>query len=181
MSITVRCPSCGQSIKAADKYAGLRVKCPGCESIVAVPMPPQTAVSDDAPPKPESPTDDTMQSVSPAMFRNRPFLFIMCCLLVLAYGAGLAILLIWWIRCKTTRFILTEKRAILREGILSKHTKDVRHKDIRLVEVHQSLAQRLFGVGNLAISSAGHGGVEIEINGIQQPQKIKDRIDSLRD
>ena len=82
-------------------------------------------------------------------------------------------------KCKT--LIVTEKRTILQLGLLSRRTVDVRHKDVRLVEVSQSIFQRIFGTGNLAISSAGHGGVEIEMPGIIEPQKLKRQIDALRD
>jgi hypothetical protein len=37
MSIEFNCPSCGYSIKAPDKGAGRKGKCPGCGGVVTVP------------------------------------------------------------------------------------------------------------------------------------------------
>lgn len=37
MSITVICDSCAKSINASEKYAGKRVKCPGCQSPLLIP------------------------------------------------------------------------------------------------------------------------------------------------
>gem|GEM_PF-1442691 len=37
MSIVVKCGSCGKTIKAAEKFAGKRVKCPGCQAVLAIP------------------------------------------------------------------------------------------------------------------------------------------------
>jgi len=124
--------------------------------------------------------ETTLYSDHPAMFRNRPILFLFCCLLVLAYGLGLLILLVWWIQCWGTNLTVTDQRVTLRKGILSKYTNDVMISDIRNVQVGQNLFQRLFGVGSLGISSAGQGGMEIEVNGIPNPQKVKTVIDDCR-
>lgn len=35
--ISVRCPSCSKKIKAPEKYAGKKVKCPGCKTGVVIP------------------------------------------------------------------------------------------------------------------------------------------------
>jgi len=39
MSITVECPLCGGCFKAADTYAGKRVKCPQCKGVIQIPLP----------------------------------------------------------------------------------------------------------------------------------------------
>jgi hypothetical protein len=40
--------------------------------------------------------------------------------------------------------------------------------------------ERLFGVGTIAISSAGQGDIEIVVPGIPSPNKIKEIIDGSR-
>lgn len=112
----------------------------------------------------------------PCMFRNAPILFILCILLIPLYGAGLLILIIWWLQCLTTRFYITTKKSVLRKGILSKHTNEVRHCDIRNIQVKQWFSQRIFSTGKIYISSAAQGGIEIEINGIKAPQKVAQTI-----
>jgi uncharacterized OB-fold protein len=37
MPIPVKCPSCGKSVNAPDKFAGKRVKCPECKSTMEIP------------------------------------------------------------------------------------------------------------------------------------------------
>jgi len=39
---------------------------------------------------------------SPAMFRNRPLLFLVCCALI-PVGIGLVVLFVWWLRCLAGR------------------------------------------------------------------------------
>jgi hypothetical protein len=63
-----------------------------------------------------------------------------------------------------------------RRGLFSRHTAELHVSDIRLVNVKQTLWQRLFGVGCLDISSAGHSGVEVQFVGVPDPQRIKERI-----
>lgn len=115
----------------------------------------------------------------PAMFKNRPFSFILCLILSLV-GIGLIIFLIWWIKTKGTELTVTNERVSLRKGILSKFTNDVYLTDIRNVQIYQSFGQRIFGVGSVAISSAGNEGIEIEVMGIPDPEKIKSIIDTHR-
>jgi uncharacterized membrane protein YdbT with pleckstrin-like domain len=115
----------------------------------------------------------------PAMFKNRPFSFILCLILSLV-GVGLIIFLIWWIKTRGTELTVTNERASLRKGILSKFTNDVYLTDIRNVQIYQSFWQRVFGVGSVAISSAGNEGIEIEVKGIPDPEKIKSIIDTHR-
>lgn len=124
-------------------------------------------------------TEAILYQSHPSMFKNNPIGFILSVLLI-AFGIGLIILLIWWLRVQGTTLIVSDERVTLRKGILSKHTNEVYHTDVRNVQVHQGVFQRMFGVGTIGISSAGHGGVEIEVAGIPTPQKIKDLIDKYR-
>lgn len=116
----------------------------------------------------------------PAMFRSNPIGFILCIVLIAALGLGLLILLIWWVKILGKTLTVTDERTTLRKGILSKHINEVYHTDVRNVQIGQSFFQRIFDVATIGISSAGQSGLEIEINGIRQPQKIKGIIDQYR-
>jgi uncharacterized membrane protein YdbT with pleckstrin-like domain len=52
--------------------------------------------------------------------------------------------------------------------------------DVRNVQIYQSFGQRIFGVGSVAISSAGNEGIEIQVSGLPDPDKIKSIIDTHR-
>ena len=116
---------------------------------------------------------------SPAMFGNHPFYFVLCVILSLV-GVGLIIFLVWWIQCKGTTLTVTNEQTTLRKGILSKYTNDVFHENVRNIQVRQSMTQRIFGVGYIGISSAGQAGVEIEVNGLPDPERVKEIIDDCR-
>ena len=114
------------------------------------------------------------------MFRNHPIYFVLCVLLIAAFGLGLALLLIWWIQTLGTTLTVTNEQTTLRKGILSKNTNDVFHSNVRNIQVRQSPLQRIFNVGWLGISSAGQSGLEIEVNGILDPDRVKEIIDEHR-
>ena len=116
---------------------------------------------------------------NPAMFRSRPLWFVVSVILCLV-GIGFLILLVWWIQTKGKKIIILSDKTVLREGILSKSVDEVFHTDVRNIRIQQSVFQRLFGVGGLYISSAGQSNEEIGIDGIPDPQKAKDLINSRR-
>lgn len=195
MSIRVNCPGCGKTVNAPSQYAGKVATCPGCGSKMRVPIPEAVelteAKSADTP-TPESsassvqqtlpttpPREETLIVTRPKMFRNHPIWFILC-LLLSVVGIGLVVLSIWYMKVLTTTLTVTTKRTTLRQGILSKHTREVRHSDVRFLEVDQGILQRILGVGKLAVSSAGQGELEIIVEGIYRPSYVKDTIDSYR-
>jgi len=121
-----------------------------------------------------------LYEASPAMFRNRPFSFILCCLLCLV-GVGLVILGIWYLKTRGTTLVVTNEQTTLRKGLLSRYTNDVFHSNVRNIIVRQTFFQRLMGVGYIGISSSGQSGIEIEVNGIPDPERVKEIIDDCRD
>jgi len=116
---------------------------------------------------------------SPAMFRNRPVLFLVCCALI-PFGIGALILLVWWIRCLGTSLVVTDRRVTLRRGLLSKATNDVLIADIRNVKIEQTMGQRIFGVGKVAVSTSGQADMEIEVQGLPAPERVKAIINDRR-
>ena len=116
----------------------------------------------------------------PAMFRNHPVYFVVCLLLSLV-GVGLILLFIWWLQSLATTLTVTNEQTTLRRGLLSKYTNDVFHGNVRNIQIRQTFFQRLLGVGWIGISSAGQAGLEIEVNGIPHPDKVKQIIDDHRE
>lgn len=124
--------------------------------------------------------ENKLYEAHPAMFRNNPVFFTLSVVLIAAYGLGLVILLIWWLKVLATKLTITDVRISLRKGILSKHTNEVYHTDVRNVKVAQSMLQRIFNVGEIGVATAGHGGVEIIVPGIPDPGKVRSIIDQYR-
>lgn len=123
--------------------------------------------------------EKTVYVASPSMFRNHPFWFAIT--LVLAFvGIGLPILGVWWFICKATELTVTDKRTRLHRGMFSRSITEVWHRDVRNVQLDQSFLQRILNTGRIGISSAGQGGIEIDVSGLRDPDKIKGIIDEHR-
>jgi uncharacterized membrane protein YdbT with pleckstrin-like domain len=123
--------------------------------------------------------EQTLYSANPSMFRDNPIGFVLC-LVLSVVGLGLILLLVWWLRCKNESLTVTTHRTILRRGILAKYTSEVFHQDVRNLQVSQGFFQRILGVGNIGISSAGQADVEIQAVGIPDPERVRDLIDQYR-
>jgi hypothetical protein len=95
-------------------------------------------------------------------------------LVLLAVAAGT--LLVWWVQTRWTSLSITDERTLLTEGIISRETSEVRHRDIRNLRTDQSIVQRLLGVGTLAISSAGQDDFEITVRGVSRPDELASLI-----
>lgn len=141
-----------------------------------------------------STAETVLYEENPSMFRNHPVGFVftgLICLtglvaafwilpLLLITPIGLIMYFVWWIKCKGTKLTISNDRTTLRKGILSKSITEVWHKDVRNVQLHQTLFQRILDVGTLGISSAAQSGLEISVSGIPDPDGVKDLIDKHR-
>ena len=125
-------------------------------------------------------SEETLLELHPAMFRNNPLGFILSVILVVA-GVGLVILVIWWLNTKAATLTVTNKRSIQRTGLIAKKTTEVLHRDVRNIEINQSVFQRMFGVGSIGIASAGQSDIEIQFAGVRDPDGVKALIDRYRD
>ena len=113
-------------------------------------------------------------SVNPGMFRANPLGFIGAMLLV-PLGIGLVILVVWYIKCKTTRLELVGDELTFSKGIFNKEHIEIDVRSIRTVRVYQSLLNRMLDVGTVSIYTAGDH-PEIEVSGIPQPNDVRELI-----
>jgi uncharacterized membrane protein YdbT with pleckstrin-like domain len=93
---------------------------------------------------------------------------------------GIIALLIWWLTVLCTTLTITEKRVILRKGILFKEMSEVLIQDIRNIQISQGPLQRLTNAGKIGVSSAGQSDIEIEVQGVLDPKGVKSMIDKCR-
>ena len=113
-------------------------------------------------------------SEHPAMFRARPFAFIGSLILV-PVGIGIIILLVWLLKCKATKLEIGGGEITLEQGLLSKDHTEVDMKTVRTVKVYQSFINRLFGVGDVSVFTAGDE-PEIYARGMPRPQEFREII-----
>jgi membrane protein YdbS with pleckstrin-like domain len=76
----------------------------------------------------------------------------------------------------STSLTITTARSILREGILSIRTSEVRHNDVRSIRADRNTLERMFNYGDIAISSAGQDDFEIVVHDIPDPESVLEII-----
>ncbi|MEM1167191.1 MAG: PH domain-containing protein [Planctomycetota bacterium] len=159
---------------------------------------------DDLPP--DSGPEQHVLTVHPSMWRGQPFSSVALALLPIVAGVllavfvtvswkwqltlsvfGLLVVLCWgtllvrWITTSVSRSLkVTNKRVIERRGLFSRSTDEVVLDHIRNVQVYQSFIDRIFGIGQIGISSSGQDGIEIEMADIPRPDEIKKILDRYR-
>lgn len=77
-------------------------------------------------------------------------------------GAGVVILVLWAIipllRWLTTQYVFTDRRIILRRGLITKQGRDVPLAKVNNVSFNQSMLGRMFNFGELQVESANTDG-----------------------
>jgi uncharacterized membrane protein YdbT with pleckstrin-like domain len=102
------------------------------------------------------------------------------------------VILVWWsarpvFRWLTTRYVVTNRRVLMRNGVLSRSGRDVPLTRINDVSFQRSIMERLFGSGTLIIESAGDRGQVVlkdvpRVEGVQRViyQLVEDEAQRLR-
>ena len=114
-------------------------------------------------------------SENPAMFKDSPLMFILSLILIPAFGVGLIILLVWYLKSKSTKLTVSADSIVLEKGLLSKERCEVNMSSVRTTKVMQSFFNRIFGVGRIEIYTAGDS-PEIVASGLPDPNTIREII-----
>ncbi|MBR7121606.1 MAG: PH domain-containing protein [Lentisphaeria bacterium] len=194
------CPSCGKSYDIDHKYIGRQIKCPGCESSFEVvnrnliPCPDCFApISKRASmcPKCGAPVGKNIPNASEDITSERKLAVyhpaainylwgIIFGIITIPLLLGLLILAYIIIEIYCTRYELTTHRVIVQRGWIAKYQNEIWIKDMRGVNLVQSIWQRIIGTGNVSIGTAASCDTEINISGVADPAEVVKRINSLR-
>jgi hypothetical protein len=96
--------------------------------------------------------------------------------------AGLALLglVVWKVHTLGEGIRVTTKRVVETKGLLSKATSEVRHVDIKNIQVEQTFLERVWSVGTVKLSSAAEHEDPIEMRDVPGPGRVRDVIDLYR-
>lgn len=93
--------------------------------------------------------------------------------IVVAIGAALE-LARTWIKLTTTEIAVTDRRVILKRGVISRRTLEMNLTRIESIDVRQGIFGRLFNFGDVNIRGTGSG-ME-PIRGIDSPIEFRRRV-----
>lgn len=92
-------------------------------------------------------------------------------LLLPAFGAGLILLGIAWIKYKSTELAITNKRVIAKFGFIRRRTVEININKIESLQVDQGVLGRIFNFGTLLVSGTGES--QAPIPGISKPLEFR--------
>jgi uncharacterized membrane protein YdbT with pleckstrin-like domain len=73
------------------------------------------------------------------------------------------------IRWRTTHFVVTNRRVLVREGLFTRRGLDIPLRRITSVQFRHTLFERMFGVGTLVIESASDEPLEFhDVSGVEE-------------
>jgi uncharacterized membrane protein YdbT with pleckstrin-like domain len=104
----------------------------------------------------------------------------MYCWLVLGlvtFGLTWLIALYEYFRLRSIEQGVTNKRVILKTGIISRHTEEMKLSSIETVEIEQSIWGRMFGYGTVKLT--GRGISDVKFRNIDDPMYVKREIESV--
>ena len=97
----------------------------------------------------------------------------------LVAGAGAVALLAAVVKRQSSDFAVTNKRVMMKTGIISTRSVELLLSKIEAIAVNQTLGGRLLGYGDIVVT--GSGGTEEPFAGIQAPLGFRRAVQSVTD
>ena len=91
---------------------------------------------------------------------------------------GIFIFISMYIEKWTTERASTNKRLVIKRGLISRQTEEMSFNRIEEVNLNQSILQRLLGSGNIRVTGTGSG--EIVLKNIDDPLAVQKKLNEVR-
>jgi uncharacterized membrane protein YdbT with pleckstrin-like domain len=97
---------------------------------------------------------------------------------IAAIGAFLILVLVGWLKRIATDYMITDRRLIIRRGILSRHIDQTRVDRVQNVTSSQSFLQRILRVGTVDFDTASNEPTNtFAFRGVSDPQGVVRKVD----
>ena len=91
----------------------------------------------------------------------------------------LGVSLYFWLKNRTTEMVITNRRVVLKRGIISVHTSEIRNVKVETVRLHQGILGRLLGYGDLVFTGTGESHTIFSV--VASPAKTKAKFEAIID
>lgn len=166
---TRECPFCAEEILAKAR------KCKHCGEFLD-----QTLSTKRSRSRSDLEPEKVLWEENPSILAYVPVL-ILGVALILAFGLGILIIILAILDQKNRIYTITNHKVMVKWGIISRITKEVSIRDIRNINMTQGVFARLFGIGTIAVASAGTGTVDVSFFGVEEPTMVRDLIRKIKD
>ncbi len=153
----IACPECSREVSTAAK------SCPACGFPVAEKLP--------APVSASLATDELLAEVRPSWWRY--FWWLCFAWLIIPF-------IVAWVKRSGVVLRIYRQRITLERGLLNKCEREFFMRDVRAIDIDQSFMGRMVGVGDITISTAASADGTERVEGVPNPQGIRDLIIAQR-
>lgn len=96
-------------------------------------------------------------------------------LAIVSFGVSVYFLL----KNRTTEMVITNRRVVLKRGIISVHTSEIRNVKVETVRLHQGILGRVLGYGDLVFTGTGESHTIFSV--VASPAKTKAKFEAIID
>ena len=91
------------------------------------------------------------------------------------------VIVLAWVRRLDTHYTVTDRRLIVRHGILNRNERSASLERIQNVNTGQGLLGRLLNFGDVEFDTAGSevGDAELALRGVNDPHQVRDDLDRI--
>jgi len=82
-----------------------------------------------------------------------------------------------WLRLRTIEHGVTNKRVVFKQGIISRHTEEMKLGSIETVEIDQGIWGRILGFGDIKVT--GRGISDVVFRRMDDPMEVKRKIEGV--
>jgi uncharacterized membrane protein YdbT with pleckstrin-like domain len=100
--------------------------------------------------------------------------------LTLVVVVVVALVTVVWAFIETLRwkYTITNRRVFVRHGLISINEQTARLERVQDITLHQTLFDRMFGVGRLLIDTAGSSGGALEFKALLEPTHVREVLET---
>lgn len=98
-------------------------------------------------------------------------------LILPTFGIALPLAIYEWLRLRTLEYGVTNKRVILKKGIIGRQTEEMKIGSIETVEIDQGVLGRILGYGDVKVT--GRGISDVVFRRMDDPMAVKRQIEGV--
>ena len=107
----------------------------------------------------------------------RLWLVLWIVLILPTFGITLLLAIYEWLRLRTLEYGVTNKRVILKKGIIGRYTEEMKIGSIETVEIDQGVLGRILGYGDVKVT--GRGISDVVFRRMDDPMAVKRHIEGV--
>jgi uncharacterized membrane protein YdbT with pleckstrin-like domain len=107
----------------------------------------------------------------------RLWLVLWIVLILPTFGIALLLAIYEWLRLRTLEYGVTNKRVILKKGIIGRYTEEMKIGSIETVEIDQGVLGRMLGYGDVKVT--GRGISDVVFKRMDDPMAVKRHIEGV--